>query len=247
VDRSARWPDEVIEAIRLFLAPPTWRGSRDVLEANPTVLLDPIIDLAMADGAELFGDDPAMVEFVEGHRRVLDAARRSGIDAAFADLSEPKAAPAPRTPSDLSAGGGSADPSDDNNPIELERVAVHRIVEADPDGPVARATAILNRSSHIADVAERIELVDEARHLVDRDELPLMWQALTLSISEALVYASRGDRSASLETALALCVEAEQVADRERCRICGVCCAASRARRTATGPSATGPTTSNGR
>ena len=215
VDRSARWPEDVIEAVRLFVAPPTWRGSRDVLEANPTVLLDPIIDLVMADGAELFGDDPAMVEFVEGHRRVLDVARRSGIDAAFAGLSEPKAAPEPRTRPESSAGGASADLPDDNNPIELERAALHRMIEADPGGPVARATAI-HRSSQIADFAERIELLGEARRLVDRDKLPLMWQVLTLETAEALVYASRGDLSANSETALALCAEAEQVADRER-------------------------------
>ncbi|SLK00916.1 CHAT domain-containing protein [Arthrobacter sp. P2b] len=218
VDRAQLWPDELFETLRMFLDSPTWSGSRDVLEANSAVLLSPISDLAIARTMDGLTKDPAGLDFVSRHRQVLDLARRSGIDAAFEGLSGLKVAAdqsyqmTKRQPSEV---GGRVDgPS----AIGQEQALLHHITKTDPDGLVAQAMKLLSRSraTDAINAADRVDVMDRARHLIDRDRLPMVWQAVTLAGAEALVYQSRADLTTSVEKAIALCEEVEQIADRDQ-------------------------------
>jgi CHAT domain-containing protein/tetratricopeptide (TPR) repeat protein len=92
-DQISDFAPELIDALRAFMAPPTWEETREVLRHYKGTLLTRSAVQAMQEALQLFAGDADMTRFGQEHLDLLAHSLGVGIDAAVAQVGGRKFAP----------------------------------------------------------------------------------------------------------------------------------------------------------
>jgi tetratricopeptide (TPR) repeat protein len=197
-DRISGFDHELIDAIRAFMAPPTWEETREVLRHYQGTLLTRSAVEAIQGALKVYVGDSDMTRFAQEHLHVLERSLSVGIDAAFGQLGGRKFAPPDATSRLVNARrrkSGAAMPRLGERSlarIAHERDQLELRASQDPKyQAVLQATAEVVMHAPILKPEQSIPAILQILPLVDRREFPVFRAVLLCYLAQETNTVSR--------------------------------------------------------